>query len=142
MRGGGIPRKKITKNLKFGWVIAVFVCLTKIQRIFENIFFQTWNRWCWVLLDFGCLVCGIIHKVLVVKDFEIKTECHWGSGGVTYFLTGKNGGSCKKFQIFSSLLLMHWIEITDYSSKHLLLPTYSNFRKMWSSCVFASPRQE
>ena len=55
--------KKIAKSLKIGRDIAIFVCLMKIQKIFEIVFFNLKS----LLIFFGN-----IPNFIIEKDFEIK----------------------------------------------------------------------
>ena len=73
--------------------------LRKFREFLKIFFFKLKIAGAGSFLDFGCLVCGIIHKVLVVKDLEIKTEYHWGSGGDLFF-DGQKWGFLQKISNF------------------------------------------
>ena len=117
-----MKKTKIPKFLKIGRVIVIFVCLTKIPRIFENIFSNLIKIWR------SCFFFANILNFTVEMVSEIQIWCYRGSGWELFFSQvfdifsrGQNWDSPQNFCLLDSFV------------SHLLLPSYRNLIKKWST---------
>ena len=85
-------RKENVKILKNGRVVAIFVHLMKIQRIFENIISELKIVLTRSFLWFWGLVFANIPHFILEKNSEITIGGYWGSGsGLIWFLKISRG---------------------------------------------------